>query len=268
MSKTILVTGSTDGIGKATVKMLIDLGHTVLVHGRSQAKVDNIIKTLKEQNSEAKVDGFVCDLSIMANVEEFAKEVSRKYSKIDVLINNAGVFTVNENMTQDGLDVRFAVNTIAPYLLTKRLLPLMDSTGRVVNLSSAAQSSVDLKAMVKGRPMNDNAAYAQSKLAITMWSFQMARDFMEAGNGPSVIAVNPKSFLGSKMVHQAYGTQGHDIRIGADVLCRAALSDEFKDASGKYFDNDYGQFANPHPDALDEGMRIELINTIEQVLSI
>ena len=97
-----------------------------------------------------------------------------------------------------------------------------------------------------------------------MWSSDMA---LSLGNrGPAIIAVNPKSMLGSKMVKQAYGTNGVDLRIGADILCRAALSDEFSTASGKYFDNDIGQFAHPHPDALDPKKCKEIVRVIEAVL--
>ena len=90
-------------------------------------------------------------------------------------------------------------------------------------------------------------AYAQSKLAITMWSHNMALSLGDTA--PALIAINPGSMLGSKMVQEGFGVAGNDIRIGAEILVRAALDNEFSDASGKYFDNDKGQFASPHPDA-------------------
>ena len=159
------------------------------------------------------------------------------------------------------------VNTIAPYLLTQELMPLFDVNSRVVNLSSAAQTSVDTKAL-KGEFVISSAGevYAQSKLALTMWSNHMARTFN--GSGPIFIAVNPKSFLGSKMVKEAYGVQGADLSIGADILCRASLSEEFANASGKYFDNDIGQFSSPHPDALNEAKCKNIVASIEEVLSL
>ena len=264
MTKTILVTGSTDGIGLSTVKMLAEKGHNVLVHGRSPEKVHNVVELLSDMNSEIKIDGFVADLSAKEAVEELAKEIEEKYSKIDVLINNAGVFAVPNPTTVEGLDVRFAVNTIAPYLLTKRLLHLMNSQGRVVNLSSAAQATVNLDALAGKGKLDDNSAYAQSKLALTMWSRYMALEL--DGDGPLVVSVNPKSFLGSKMVKQAYGMAGHDINIGGDILCRAALSDEFADANAKYFDNDRGVFAMPHPDALDDELCESVVNAIEALI--
>lgn len=267
MRKTILITGSTDGIGLVTAKMLVSMGHQVLIHGRSAEKVEHVLALLREMNNEAKIEGFIADFSSMNQVKSLAEAVIAKYSKIDVLINNAGVFVANDTVTGDGFELRFAVNTIAPYLLTKLLLPSMDNKSRIVNLSSAAQSPVDIKALATARKMSNDEAYAQSKLALTMWSFQMANDFIKNGDGPLVIAVNPKSFLGSKMLKKAYGLDGHNLSIGGEILCKAALSDEFKNASGKYFDNDKGVFAMPHSDALDEQKRNEVVGCLEKILA-
>ncbi len=200
-------------------------------------------KALSSLTAGADTEYYVADLSDMAEVKALAKAVSEKYEALDVLINNAGVFRTPEPVLENGLDVRFAVNTIAPYLLTQRLLPMLETSGRVVNLSSAAQSPVDPEALVGRVKLPDGTAYAQSKLALTMWSFELARKLGK--KGPAIIAVNPKSMLGSKMVKEAYGVAGGDLRIGADILCRAALSDEFAAASGQYFNNDIGQFASP-----------------------
>ena len=156
------------------------------------------------------------------------------------------------------------VNTVAPYVLMKRLLPLMGHDCRVVNVLSAAQAPVDLEALFGNRALSDGEAYAQSKLALTMWSVELAKEFSD--NGPLIIAVNPASFLGSKMVKEAYGSNGHDLSIGADILVRSALSDEFAAASGRYYDNDSRQFAEPHPDALDFKKNRLLIDAIDQIV--
>lgn len=266
MQKTILVTGATDGIGLETAKMLASQGHNILLHGRNRLKLEKITKDLSGIAGGGSVGSYVADLSQMTEVEKLARAVTRNNEKLDVLINNAGVFVTSAVTTEDGLDVRFAVNTIAPYLLTRKLLPLMDYSGRVINLSSAAQAPVDPDALIgRYRIVSDGAAYAQSKLALTMWSRDLARSL--GNTGPAIIAVNPRSMLGSKMVKQAYGVNGGDLRIGADILCRAALSDEFATASGKYFDNDIGQFAHPHPDALDSGKCREIVRVIESFLA-
>ena len=265
MQKSILITGSTDGIGLETAKMLTSLGHHVLLHGRNLEKLEQVQKTLLELKGGGAVEIYVADLSLMENVEVLAKTVAEKQSKLDVLINNAGVYNASNPVTQDGLDVRFAVNTIAPYLLTQRLLSLLGTSGRVINLSSAAQSTVQLEALTGRVKLRDGAAYAQSKLALTMWSRSLALSLKDSG--PIIVAINPGSMLGSKMVKQAFGVTGGDIRIGAEILTRAALTDEFKTASGKYFDNDSGQFASPHPDALDTEKCQEIVSVIETILT-
>lgn len=265
MQKIILITGSTDGIGLETAKMLASQRHSVLLHGRNPTKLENVKKMLSESSGGERIESYVADLSRMADVEALAKVVAKKHAQLDVLINNAGIYSAPDPITQDGFDVRFAVNTIAPYLLTKRLLLVLGTSGRVINLSSAAQSPVDLKALAGQGRLSDSVAYAQSKLALTMWSRHMALSLRD--NGPAIIAVNPKSMLGSKMVKQAYGVDGVDLSIGADILVRAALSDEFSDASGQYFDNDIGQFAAPHPDVLNAEKCAEIVSAVEAILA-
>lgn len=265
MRKKILITGSTDGIGLATARMLVSSGHHVLLHGRNPTKLKAAAKELATLSNGGDVESYVADLSQVVNVAQFADAVAEKHASLDVLINNAGVYRVPESVTRDGLDMRFSVNTIAPYLLTKKLLPLMGDSGRVVNLSSAAQSPVDLSALTGQTNLSDDVAYAQSKLALTMWSRSVALSLKE--HSPAIIAVNPGSMLGSKMVKEAYGVAGGDLSIGAEILVRAALSDEFAAASGRYFDNDSGQFASPHPDALDRNKSQAVVDTIETVLA-
>lgn len=265
MQKNILITGSTDGIGLETAKMLVSAGHHVLLHGRNPSKLKAVKKALTALSGDNPVQGYLVDLSRLAEVEALAEAVAAEHERIDVLINNAGVYNASDPLTKDGLDVRFAVNTIAPFLLTKRLLPRLGPSGRVINLSSAAQSPVDPEALAgKGR-LSDNAAYAQSKLALTMWSRGLALSLED--RGPAIIAVNPGSLLGTKMVKQAFGMAGGDVRKGADILRRAALEDDFADASGQYFDNDSGRFASPHSDALDLRKCQEIVRFIETVLA-
>ena len=265
MGKTILITGSTDGIGLETGKRLVQAGHSVLLHGRNPAKLEDAERTLSALPGGGRVESYVADLSRMADVEALAKAVTDKHDHLDVLINNAGIFKTPDPITQDGFDVRFLVNTLAPYLLTQRLLPLLGATGRVINLSSAAQAPVDIAALAgKGR-LADMEAYSQSKLALTMWSREMGLARKESG--PAFIAVNPGSLLASKMVKEGFGVAGADIGSGADILIRVALTDEFADASGQYYDNDNRRFAAPHPDALDPTKSQEVVSAIEATLA-
>ena len=235
------------------------------MHGRNPEKLENAAKALSSLVDRANTESYLADLSRMDEVETLAKAVSKKHEKLDVLINNAGVYSARDPVTEDGLDVRFAVNTIAPYLLTQRLLPLFEQSGRIINLSSAAQAPIDLKALTGQVRLPDMEAYAQSKLALTMWSRCMGLSLKD--NGPVIIDVNPGSMLGSKMVKQAFGVASADIRIGAQILTRATLEDEFQSATGKYFDNDSGQFASPYPDALDPEKFEEIVHFIETILA-
>ena len=191
--------------------------------------------------------------------------VRNDQARLDVLVNNAGDLNAPVPVMQDGRDVRFVVNAIAPYFLTQQLLPLMDASGRIINLSSAAQSPVNLDALAGRVRLSDGAAYAQSKLALTMRSRSMGLSLKDGG--PVIVAVNPGSMLGSKMVKEAFGVASGDIRIGAEILTRVALSEEFETAFGQYFDNDSGRFVSPHPDALNPQKSDQVVHIIETVLA-
>ncbi len=258
MTKTILITGSTDGIGLLTARKLAAAGHTVLLHGRNSAKLD---AAAAEVGGDVQV--FAADLSDMSAVEKLADDIRAKHDKLDVLINNAGVLKSPETTLANGQDIRFVVNTLAPYRLTERLLPIIPSDGRVVNLSSAAQAKVNLKAMEGNVRLSDMDAYAQSKLAITIWTREWAKSLP---NGPVMVAVNPGSLLASKMVKEGFGVAGNDLNVGADILIDAALGSRFADATGAYFDNDSGAFANPHSAALDPTHAAEVMRSIDTLV--
>ncbi|WP_251359186.1 SDR family NAD(P)-dependent oxidoreductase [Kangiella sp. TOML190] len=262
MSKTILITGATDGIGFETAKKLVKLGHTVLLHGRSSEKLAAVEAEL---SSLGKVETYKADLSDLEAVTQLSEAIESSHKSLDVLLNNAGVLNSPSPTAKNGFDIRFVVNTLAPYLLSKKLLPLLTADSRTINLSSAAQSPIDLAALKGEKGSNDNMnAYAQSKLAITMWSNGLAKVLGQSG--AQVISVNPGSLLASKMVKEGFGVEGKDLNIGADILVRAALSDEFASASGKYFDNDIARFSDPHPDALDSEKCLNLLKELDSIL--
>lgn len=264
MKKTILITGSTDGIGLETAKLLATKGHNIILHGRSATKLQTAEQSVSSLTNSSQIETYLADFARLQDVQSFANAIQNKYEKIDVLINNAGIFKTSVTTTQYDIDVRFVVNTISPYLLTKSLLPLFAASGRVINLSSAAQSSVNIDALTGSIGLSDSmAAYSQSKLALTMWSYALA-SVIKAG--PSIITINPGSMLASKMVQESFGVVGNDIKIGAEILDKAALDNMFLDASGKYFDNDVGQFSSPHPDALDSEKCDNLVAVLEELI--
>ena len=260
---TIMITGATDGIGLETAKHLATLDHRLVLHGRNPSRLDDARRAVETQRDGSVVALALGDLSKLADVDALADAVADR--GIDVLINNAGVYHTNTPITDDGLDVRFVVNTIAPYRLTRRLLSTLPTGGRVVNLSSAAQARVDLDALAGRRRLDHGAAYAQSKLALTMWTRHLAGEIGDTG--PIIVAVNPGSLLATKMVKEGFGVAGNDISIGVDILTRAATAGEFADATGRYYDNDTRRFANPHPDALDPARNAVVVERMEQVIA-
>ncbi|MCC1495024.1 SDR family NAD(P)-dependent oxidoreductase [Cognatishimia sp. F0-27] len=262
MPKTILITGATDGIGLETARKLSAHGHELLVHGRSAEKLSRTLADLRAMPDAGPVAGYRADLSDLSQVAGLAQAVLAEHKCIDVLINNAGVLKTEQPTTADGRDVRFVVNTLAPALLTRLLLPAIPQDGRVLHLSSAAQASVDLAGLSGQRVFQPMDAYAQSKLALTMWSQALASE--RGKEGPVTVAVNPGSLLATNMVRKGFGVAGNDIGIGADILVRAALTEDFSDASGLYFDNDAGRFAPPHADAAQAATVARVVAAIEK----
>lgn len=266
MKKKILITGATDGIGLASAKDFALKGHDLLIHGRNPQKLKDLKAELTKLAQDNSIETYEADFSHLDEVKKLANDIKEKHQSLDILINNAGVFKTAQTHSQDGFDVRFVVNTFAPYLLSKELLALLSTESRIINLSSAAQASVDLQALAGLYSLDDMAAYAQSKLALTMLSFSQAEDFAKAG--PSVIALNPGSLLATKMVKEGFNTAGSDMSKGSKIIVKAALSEEFNHASGQYFDNDSGRFATPHLDALNPQKRQDLRLKIEEIINL
>lgn len=273
---TILITGSTDGIGKLAATQLAQSGHRVYLHGRNAEKLQTVITEIKEQTGNAQIDGFVADFSDMVAVQRMADEVAEQLPKLDVLINNAGIYKTSASKMPAGLDIRFAVNYFAPYLLTHALLPNLEKKAttttqkpRIINLSSAAQAPVDLDALAGNTTLPENAAYAQSKLALTMWNMALAAQEPNT----SVIAVNPGSLLNTNMVKEAFGQHWASADKGASLLHDLAVSPDFAGITGKYFDNDKGQgeqrgsFGQAHADAYDTAKQTALLEGTRTALS-
>lgn len=263
--KTILLTGATDGIGLLAARKFAALGHTLLLHGRSADKMTRVKAELEAEFPDVTFESYLADLSDLSAVKSMANALKENNDKIDVLINNAGVLKTPDVITKDGLDIRFVVNMLAPLLLSECLMPLIPNTGRILNLSSAAQNPVDLDALKGSRHLGqDMEAYAQSKLAITMWSRILGQ---QLENGPLIYSVNPGSLLGTNMVKGGFGIAGNDVNIGADILVHLSLDKGLSAPSGSYFDNDAGHFGAPHPDALDDAKSVAVVAVVKDLVT-
>ncbi|MEM6316203.1 MAG: SDR family NAD(P)-dependent oxidoreductase [Bacteroidota bacterium] len=265
MKKTILITGSTDGIGKLAAIKLAQDGHEVYLHGRNSEKLEKVIAEIKAAFDNEHISGFVADFSDLAAVKNMAIKVQNELTKLDVLINNAGVYKSKVSQTNDGLDIRFTVNYFAPYVLTNELMPLLKkgAAPRVINLSSAAQAPVSMEAMKGNKPLGEMAAYSQSKLALSMWSTYLA----EKEPDLVVIPVNPGSLLNTNMVREGWGFHRSSADKGANILYDLAISEQYTNDSGKYFDNDLGAFGSLHPAEKDSMVIQMLIKQTEELLN-
>ncbi|MEO1258593.1 MAG: SDR family NAD(P)-dependent oxidoreductase [Bacteroidota bacterium] len=268
MKKTILITGSTDGIGKLAAIKLAHDGHEIYLHGRNPEKLAAVISEIKTLTKNTNLKGFVADFSNLEDVKEMAQQVKNDVAKIDVLINNAGVFKSAAFHNKDGLDLRYVVNYFAPYLLTRELVPLLKNgtAARIINLSSAAQAPVVFEVLSGQERQSNQATYAQSKLALTMWSFHLAKTLKDI----AVIAVNPGSLLNTNMVKEGYGYHWSSAEKGGNLLYELAISEEYEGVTGKYFDNDQGDpkgtFGEAHSDAYSETTINKLIEVTENIL--
>lgn len=247
MSKTILITGSTDGIGKIAATKLAQSGHRIILHGRNSKKLANLKVDIMSLSGNKNIDAYVADFSKLEDVKSMAIKINEEQPSLDVLVNNAGIFKVANSFNENGLDIRMVVNYLAPFVLTNELLPLLKQSDdpRIINLSSAAQETVSPQSLEKNSKLSDNQAYAQSKLAILLWSFELAKKHKDI----NTIALNPGSLLNTKMVKEAYGKFWSPADKGADIIIDLSIGTKYRHNSGQYFDNDQGQFGKAHPDA-------------------
>lgn len=264
MKKIILLTGATDGIGKLAAQKLAADGHHVLLHGRNATKLEAVVQEISTATDNPHLKGFVADLADLNAVRQMAQEISASYETIDVLINNAGVFLSQQSHNANGIDLRLVVNYLAPVVLTKTLLPNLQrsQSARIINLSSAAQAPVNLASLSGGHAGSANQTYAQSKLALTMWSFHLSKQEPEL----SIIALNPGSLLNTKMVQEAYGKSWAGADKGAKIIYELAVGEAYEGISGRYYDNDRGGFGEAHADADDQRLIDALLVTTDQVL--
>jgi NAD(P)-dependent dehydrogenase (short-subunit alcohol dehydrogenase family) len=235
IEQTILVTGSTDGIGKLTALQLAKQHAQVLVHGRDKEKVSGVVAELKAASANRNIEGFTADFSSLTGVRHLAEEVLAKYSSLDVLINNAGVGFADPRYSKDGYELRFAVNYLAPFLLTHLLLPVLKEAAlaRIVNVSSASQHPIDFNDVMLEKNFNASRAYSQSKLALIMFTIELAEQVKD--DKVTVNSLHPGTYLNTKMVRQSGITPWGEPEHGADAEVFLAVSESLEGITGKYF---------------------------------
>jgi len=237
----ILITGATDGIGKKTAQGLADRGATVLLHGRSREKGDATLAAIAEATGNNRCRYYRADLAALDEVRKLADEVKSEHDHLDVLINNAGVgpgpmSRRSRELSRDGYELRLAVNYLAPFLLTRLLLPLLrqPESARIVNVSSAAQQTIDFDDLMLEENYDPMKAYACSKLALTMFTFELAQRL--EGAGITVNCLHPGSLLDTKMVRESFSSPWGSAQSGADVEIHVATAADLEGVTGKYFD--------------------------------
>ncbi len=175
--KIILITGSTDGIGKVTAKALAKQGHTVIVHGRNKQKAETVCEEIKFETGNSNIDFIIADLLVLSDVKRMADAFKERYDRLDVLINNAGaMFGKDRETTKDGFEKTMALNVLAPFLLTQLLLDVLvkSPAARIINISSAAHAMTGVLDMSDIQLVNNYSfgkAYGQSKLFL-IWLTQ------------------------------------------------------------------------------------------------
>jgi NAD(P)-dependent dehydrogenase (short-subunit alcohol dehydrogenase family) len=233
---TVLVTGATDGIGRETARQLLALGLRVLVHGRSQSKAEHHARELAAGQPGAQAVAMWGDLSSMRQVVALAEQVREVAPRLDVLINNAGVYEKRRQLTEDGFERTMAVNHFAPYLLTRRLLPALQAApaGRIVVVSSMTHQSAALALddLTLSRGYDAYGAYSVSKLANMLFTLALAERL--EGTRVTVNALHP-GVIGTKLLRAGFGMGGASVEQGARTSVYLATSDAVEGVSGRYF---------------------------------
>ncbi|MBK9125594.1 MAG: SDR family oxidoreductase [Chloroflexi bacterium] len=249
--KTVLITGGTNGIGLETARALAKMGAHVVIVGRSPQKTEAVVADLRESTGSAAVDGLLADLSLMREVNSLADTFLARYDRLDVLVNNAGAIFYSREVTDEGLELTFALNHMSYYLLTRRLLPLIlaSAPSRIVNVSSGAHFSargVDFDDLQKSRGYIGFTRYSESKLMNILFSNALARRL--EGTGVTVNALHPgmvatgfgrnNSGIVAKAAGAVFSAFGKSPEDGALTSIYAATAPELAHTTGAYFDNE------------------------------
>jgi NAD(P)-dependent dehydrogenase (short-subunit alcohol dehydrogenase family) len=253
--KTIVITGATDGLGKGLAADLAPTGARLILHGRSAEKGEGLLDELRP-SATGELEFRRADLSSLEEVRGLSDELLEE-DRIDVLVNNAGIGTAGpREESADGYELTFAVNYLAPFLLTRELLPLLQRSApsRIVNVSSAGQSPINFDDVMLERDYSGFAAYAQSKLALVMLTFDLAEEL--EGSGVTANCLHPGTYLPTKMVRAAGVDPVTPLEDGVSATRRLVDSDDVQGINGHYFDGT--RESAPHPQAEDPEARRRL----------
>jgi NAD(P)-dependent dehydrogenase (short-subunit alcohol dehydrogenase family) len=239
--KTVVLTGATDGLGRGVAERLAQQGYTLHLHGRHPERLARTIDEIRSSTGNDALHGHIADLASLADVRALADEIEQQLDRLDVLVNNAGIGSGKPDLTtrqesHDGHELRFAVNFLAGFLLTNRLLALLQRSApsRIVNVASLAQAPIDFGDPMITRNYSGGRAYSQSKLAQITFTMELAERL--EGTGVTVTALHPATYMPTKMVLDQVGYSVDELETGIDATVRLATGDDVEGVSGAVFD--------------------------------
>lgn len=266
--QTILITGTTDGLGKQTALALAAQGATVLLHGRDQQRLEATRREIQDKIGNTHLETYLADLASLADVRNLAESVQAHHPQLDMLINNAGVgggklVGGKREFSRDGYELRFAVNYLAPFLLTHLLLPSLRAgqPSRIIHVGSVGQSPLDFDDMMFERCYNGLDAYRRSKLALVMFTLDLAELLKD--EAVTVNCVHPASLMNTRMVRESIPFTQSTVEEGLRSVMYLATSPKLDHVTGKYFDQ--LREARAHPQAYDVVARKRLLEISEQL---
>lgn len=254
-TRVVLVTGSTDGLGREVALWMADSGAHVIVHGRNRERGAAVVSEIR-QRGKGSARFYAADFGSLDQVRELAASIRRDYHRLDALVNNAGIWLTrgDRQLSADGHELHFAVNYLASFALTHELLPLLRSSApsRIVNVSSIAQTPLDFQNVMLEQGYSGSRGYAQSKLAQVLFTFDLAK--VLEGTGVAVNALHPATMMNTSMVAESGMPSRTTVQQGATAVVR--LLTEQGIGSGKYFNGTRETRANEQ--AYDETARARL----------
>ncbi len=261
----VLVTGSTGGLGREVARRMAARGAHVIVHGRSRERGMALVEEI-EREGVGSARFYAADLASLAQVRELAREILRDYERLDLLVNNAGIGSAPPErlLSEDGHEYRFQVNYLSHFLLTRLLLPrLIESApSRIVNVSSLAQTPIDFDDVMLERDFGGGRAYAQSKLAQVMFTFDLHEEL--EGTGVMVNSLHPATYMPTGMVRRAGVEPRATLDEGADAVMQLITSTEIE--GGQFFRG--LRPGRAHAQAYDPGARAKLRGLSERLTGV